>query len=404
MRNIPTTVDVYRKEGAPDENADRRSAANGERGSTRASVVLLGAAIVTVFLAAGAIYRSALFGTPTAAQEDAAARPEVPKNIDKAAPEKSAGRAPLTAREERELRPKAAFRECEACPEVVVIPAGEFLMGSPDTELGRLKFEGPVYKVVIAAAFAVGRYAITRDQFKAFVDATGYRFGESCHAQAAGGWVDRAKHSFLAPPGFTQDGNHPVVCVSWKDADAYVKWLSARTNKPYRLLTEAEREYIARAGTMTPYWWGPTISSQQANFDTQPRPNVSPHDTTAPAWAQRIEPPPGSEPPSGGPLIVEPGVAIGGTVSVLWGQPNPWGLFQVHGNVAEWVQDCWNPNYARASTDGSAALSGDCSLRVMRGGAWSSWPEDIRAAYREMAAQGERYYSVGFRAARDLHR
>ena len=177
-----------------------------------------------------------------------------------------------------------------------------------------------------------------------------------------------------------------------------------QTNKSYRLPTEAEREYIARAGTTTPYWWGQTISPQQANFDTQPRPNVSPRDTTAPAWGQRIEPKPSGEPPSGGPLIVEPGVATGRTMPVDWGQPNPWGFFQVHGNVAEWVQDCWNPDYTRAPTDGSAARSGDCSLRVVRGGAWSSWPEDIRAAYREMGAQGERYYSVGFRVARDLGR
>jgi formylglycine-generating enzyme required for sulfatase activity len=301
--------------------------------------------------------------------------------------------------EERLLRAGASFTECDACPEVIVVPGGEFLMGSEDAERGRLKFEGPVRRVAFAHPIAIGRYAITSDQFKAFVDAANYAYGESCHAQDVTGWVDWPKHSFLAPPGLAQQGDHPAVCISWNDAEAYVRWLSARTGRSYRLPTEAEREYIARAGTSTPYWWGDTVSPQLANFDTQPRPTASPRDTTAPGWGQYITPKSGEPRP---PPIGVPGVATGGTRSVAWGQPNPWGFFQVHGNVAEWTQDCWNPDYARAPIDGSAARTGDCSLRVVRGGAWSSWPEDIRAAYREMAGTDERYYSIGFRVARDI--
>lgn len=419
VKNIPNPVHVYRVGEAPDASAGQQGATTTDkRGTKRASVVLLGAAAIAAGLVVGIIYRSALFGNPdvprkgvapslenpltaapTPAQEEPARpSPEAPKSTGKAPSEKSTASVPLTTAEERELRPKMAFSECATCPEMVVVPAGEFLMGSPDTESGRLKFEGPVHKVVIAARMAVGRYAITRDQFKAFVDATGYGYGKSCYAQSAAGWVDKIDHSFLSPPGFIQDGNHPAVCVSWKDANAYVSWLSNLTQKPYRLLTEAEREYIARAGTQTPYWWGTTVGPEQANFDTQPRPDPSPGATTSPAW--RIEAKP--DEPSVGPRVIEPGVASGRTVPVDWGRPNAWGLFQVHGNVAEWVQDCWNPDYTRTPADGSAARSGNCSMRVMRGGAWSSWPEDLRAAFREMGDEGEHYFSVGFRVARDL--
>jgi formylglycine-generating enzyme required for sulfatase activity len=299
-------------------------------------------------------------------------------------PDKPAGRAAMTIEQERALPAGAAFKDCESCPEMIVAPAGTFLMGSPQSEVGRLEFEGPVHQVAFAGKFAVSRHAVTRDEFEAFVAATGHRVGQSCHAQTVGGWADKPGHSFLSPPDFSQDGRHPAVCVSWNDANAYVRWLSEQTNKPFRLLTEAEREYIARAGTATPYWWGPEATPAQANFDTKPRPR--PGITAAPHWEQKAG----------------LGVATGGTRSVDAGLPNPWGFVHVHGNVAEWVQDCWNADYEGAPADGSAQLDGDCSQRTVRGGAWSSWPEDIRAAYREMAVQDERYYSVGFRVARDL--
>ncbi len=292
-------------------------------------------------------------------------------------PEKAVPDAPPATtprRRESELPPKATFRDCDACPEMVAVPAGAFMMGSPENEPGRLKFEGPVHAVSFPTAFAVARDAATRDQFKAFVDATGYRFGETCQTQSDAGWVEK-RGSFLSPPGFEQSGDHPAVCVSWEDANAYAKWLSERTGKRYRLPTEAEREYVARAGTTTPYWWGTGITREQANFDTRPRPL-----------------------PSGS----SPGGAPGRTAPVHGGPVNPWGFFNVHGNVAEWVQDCWNADYRNAPGNGTALLAGDCSQRVLRGGAWSSWPEDVRAAYREMSPAANRYASVGFRVARAL--
>lgn len=304
--------------------------------------------------------------------------PERPREAPTAiAPEKAVPDTPPAAtpgRKESELPPKTKFRDCDACPEMAVVPAGTFKMGSPENEPGRLKFEGPVHAVAFPVAFAVARDATTRDQFKAFVDATGYRFGETCQTQSDTGWVEK-RGSFLSPPGFEQGGDHPAVCVSWDDANAYAKWLSERTGKQYRLPTEAEREYVARAGTTTPYWWGTGITPEQANFDTRPR-----------------SLPTGSS----------PGGVTGRTTPVQGGPVNPWGFFNVHGNVAEWVQDCWNADYRNAPGNGKALLTGDCSQRVLRGGAWSSWPEDIRAAYREMSPAANRYASVGFRVARAL--
>jgi formylglycine-generating enzyme required for sulfatase activity len=312
----------------------------------------------------------------------------VPEKAAPAAPEKAAPAAPVDPAakapgdREAEPPPRTAFRDCDACPEMVVVPAGDFMMGSPEHEPGRLEFEGPLHKVSFPTAFAVARDATTRDQFKAFVDATGYRFGETCQTQSDTGWVEK-QGSFLAPPGFEQGGDHPAVCVSWEDANAYARWLSESTGKRYRLPTEAEREYVARAGTTTPYWWGSGVTPEQANFDTRPRPSSS--GGAAPTDRQ-----------------ANAGGAPGRTVPVHKGPANPWGLRHVHGNVAEWVQDCWDPDYRRAPADGTALLGGDCSQRVLRGGAWSSWPEDIRAAYREMSPPADRFATVGFRVARSL--
>jgi formylglycine-generating enzyme required for sulfatase activity len=284
--------------------------------------------------------------------------------------------SPAEIGSEKRSLPFTVFKDCESCPDMVIVAPGEFLMGSPESEPGRRSTEGPLHKVSLAAPFAIGRYAITRDQFNTFVAASGYRYGESCRAEKAGQWIDIPKHSFLSPPGFTQEGNHPAVCINWTDANEYLKWLSARTHKSYRLPTEAEREYVTRAGTSTGYWWGEAVEPQQGNYDTRLR--LSPPEETALAKF------------------------FGHTVPVHWYMPNQWGIFQVHGNVAEWVQDCWNKTHIGGPIDGSAAQTGDCSRRVVRGGAWNYFPEDIRAAYRESAPAEHRYYHVGFRVARDL--
>jgi formylglycine-generating enzyme required for sulfatase activity len=161
--------------------------------------------------------------------------------------------------------------------------------------------------------------------------------------------------------------------VSWNDANAYVAWLSTRTGKTYRLLSESEREYATRAGTMTAFWWGPDVSLRQANFD--------------------------------GKYIYGNGVTgeyRRRTLPVDAFHPNQWGLYQVHGNVWEWTQDCWHENYAGAPVDGSSWESAPCRYRMVRGGAWNTYPGDLRAAVRGRHAADFRSDSLGFRVARTL--
>ena len=164
-----------------------------------------------------------------------------------------------------------------------------------------------------------------------------------------------------------------MIKVSWDDAKEYAAWLSRKMGKTYRLLSEAEREYVTRAGTTTPFWWGSSISTSQANYD-------------------------GSSTYGGG----AQGEFRQKTLPVDSFQPNPWGLYQVHGNVGEWVEDCWNESYQGAPSDGSAWTSGDCSQRVLRGGAWRADPQDLRSAHRSRSSAGSRYIGRGFRVVRTL--
>jgi formylglycine-generating enzyme required for sulfatase activity len=360
-------------------------------GKDRPMIYVAGAVFVAS-LAAGVIYQAYSRDAPQ--QIDA-----MGKSINRESLEPQA----LGRPDELRLRPQVTFKECGHCPEMVAVAAGDFMMGSPRGEPGRLDFEGPVRKVTISNTFAAGRSAVTRDEFMAFVKATNHRYGETCHAQDANGWVER-RLSVLSP-GFPQDGRHPAVCVSWNDAVKYVEWLSEQTKRPYRLLTEAEREYITRAGTSTAFWWGATVEPDKANYDKRPR-NQAPERPNSGKDPNR----PGStimQPTAGGAPLQQPEpldvfAPAQGTVDVNWGPPNEWGFHQMHGNVADWVQDCWNATYNGLPDDGTAATGGDCSRRVLRGGSWASWPEDTRAAYREMAGTDERFFSVGFRVARDL--
>jgi formylglycine-generating enzyme required for sulfatase activity len=275
------------------------------------------------------------------------------------------------------------IKDCESCPELVAVPEGRFLMGSsPHKEgPGHDDGEGPQRRVTIEHPFAVGRFPITVDEFKAFVDDTGYRMGDVC---AAGDeYVAKSAGSFEAPPGFAagfvQSGRHPVVCVSWLDAKAFVAWLSHKTRRNYRLLTEAEREYVTRAGTSTAYWWGDEITPAQALYDASPAPTQKPEISAAVNM-----------------------LSSGGTTRVDEYQPNPWGLFQVHGNVSEWAEDCWTPASARGSVSPAPVVLPNCKDHVLRGGAWSYPGSALRAAFREHAPADGRYNHVGFRVARDL--
>src|SRR5262249_7607555 len=231
--------------------------------------------------------------------------------------------------EKRCLKPKDSFKDCDACPEMVVIPSGKFLMGS-DGEVS----EGPQHIVTIDKALAIGRFPVTSREFAAFVRETNYRLVEKCWTYDSKKWEERTGLSFRNP-GFSQDDRHPVVCVNWHDARAFANWLSEKTAKSYRLPSEAEREYVTRAGTTTPFWWGSSIVPTQANY------------TSAGASKEKYQ---------------------HGTVPVDSFLPNPWGLYNVHGNAWELTEDCWNASYAGAPTGGSVWTSGDCDKRVVRGG------------------------------------
>ena len=237
--------------------------------------------------------------------------------------------------------PGEIFRDCRDCSELVVVPAGEFKMGSGETI-----YEKPEHRVVIANPFAIGRREVTFEEWDRCFDAGGCRYRPDDH-----GWGR---------------GDRPVIDVSWDDAKTFVAWLSQKTGKEYRLPSEAEWEYAARAGTNSPFWWGRTASNGNANCEdctgTPPR-------QTLPTGSFR---------------------------------PNGFGLFDVAGNAAEWVEDCWNESYRGAPVDGSAWTTGQCRQRGLRGGSFASRANVIRSAARFRYDQDVRYYANGFRVARDL--
>ena len=212
------------------------------------------------------------------------------------------------------------FRDIADGPEMVVVPAGSFMMGSPDDEPERGEWEGPRHRVTFARPFAIGRDAVMRGQFAAFVEAT-------CH-WAAGGRAFPPRAAFWRCPGFGQDDSHPVVCISWGDARAYAAWLADVTGRPYRLPREAEWEYAARAGTSAPFWWGTSITPAQANYN-------------------------GNYVYGGG---GHKGEYRKGTMPAGSFDPNPWGLYNVSGNVGEWCEDVWHGDYTGAPAPAAPTL------------------------------------------------
>ena len=231
------------------------------------------------------------------------------------------------------------FRDCATCPEMIVLPAGKFTMGSPEGERGRDDDEGPQHQVTILKPFAVGKYEVTVGQYAEFVRETRHKY-EGCG----------------------EANNDPVACVNWDDASTYTDWLLMKTGHEYRLLTEAEWEYAARAGTTTAYHFGPMLLDDMAQY------------------------------------------ALNGAAPVGSFPANAFGLHDMHGNVYEWVEDCYHDGYIDAPTDGSAWLSGcdDVNARVLRGGSSYSDPEFLRSAYRFGFGAPDREGSFGFRIARDL--
>jgi formylglycine-generating enzyme required for sulfatase activity len=232
------------------------------------------------------------------------------------------------------------FRDCADCGEVVVVPAGSFQMGSAS------EFENPVHNVKIEKPFAIGRHEVTFDEWDQCVEEGGCK-----HRPDDRDWGR---------------GDRPVINVSWLDAKAFVTWLSQKTGKTYRLPSEAEWEYAARGGVSTPYWWGRDVGTRQANCRECK--------TDSPSQ----------------------------TLPVGSFKPNPFGLFDTAGNAAEWVEDCWNDNYRGAPVNGTAWQTGQCRLRVLRGGAFDSQARYLRSQARFRYDSDVRFSANGFRVVREL--
>ncbi len=295
----------------------------------------------------------------------------------------------LTAEREKGLKPADTFRECnENCPEMVVIPAGTFVMGSPDGETsvigldgkpkpgvlapkeeGRRNDEGPQHEVRIAHPFAVGRYAVTFEEW------------DECNAGGA---------CPFAPDSGYGRGRHPVINVSWEDAQKYATWLSTMTGRAYRLPSEAEWEYAARAGTNTAYSFGDTYPPskkicEHANFADISL-DVQVNKRHGLGWKTSD--------------ICDDGEVTPAPVGSY--KPNGFGLYDMHGNVFQWTADCYADSYNSAPNDGRPIATKDCGSRVARGGSWSIAPEYLRSAYRDRATPGYRIYYLGFRVGRTL--
>jgi formylglycine-generating enzyme required for sulfatase activity len=270
------------------------------------------------------------------------------------------------------------FQECSECPVMVGIPAGRFTMGSPPSESGRFDSEGPQHSVFVKA-FALGKFDVTSDEFLAFLRQTGHQ-PAPCNTILDMRWHSPG-HGRASPPYDADLPRWPAVCLDWRDAERYLNWLNAkvraehpataRESGPYRLPSEAEWEYGARAGTTTARWWGDGIGIGNANCNG-----------CGSAWDNRV-------------LTNVDGFA-----------PNPFGLYGMLGNAWQWTADCWHASYVGAPQDGSAWRDVDCSKHVIRGGSWSNLPVFIRSAARSRSDHDDRdsdYSSLtGFRVARDL--
>jgi formylglycine-generating enzyme required for sulfatase activity len=263
-------------------------------------------------------------------------------------PTQQATNAPLPAAQERALKPRNTFKECTNCPVMMVVPAGRFTMGSPASEPGRDSDEGPPHTVTIAQQFAVGKNQLTFDEWDACV-------------------ADDGCHAYRPPDQGWGRGTRPVINVSWDVANAYVEWLAKKTGKPYRLLSEAEYEYVARAGTMTAYPWGDAIGTNNANCDG-----------CGSKWDGKQ------------------------TASVGSFAANGFGLNDMVGNVWEWTQDCYHDSYNGAPADGTAWTSGVCTRRILRGGSWGDLPRFLRSAVRDGNSTDYQINLIGFRVGRTL--
>ena len=280
-------------------------------------------------------------------------------------------------------------------PQMVVLPTGSFRMGSPSGETGRESDDGPVRTVTIGKHIAMGRYEVTVGEFRRFVTASGYRTEAERNVGGSQGCrtlENTTRNTWDWTPGrfwlnleYTVEEDQPVVCVSWHDARRYIKWLNEETGGGYRLPSESEWEYAVRAGSVSRYHFGDDESElcRYGNVaDTTRLPNGN-------VWTNKANCSDGAVYPT----------AVGSY------RPNPFGLYDLHGNVREWVADCYVDSYAGAPIDGSARRSGCGSdvRAVVRGGSWSNSPRGLRSAYRGWSSPSYRDNILGFRLVQDLN-
>jgi len=280
------------------------------------------------------------------------------------------------------------FRDCPACPEMVILPAGTFLMGTAAPAPGgadRTGESGPVV-IRLPRPFAIGRYEVTRREFAEFVEASGHEVRPGCESwdDALGRFHDDPRRSWVAPGRPAEPAEaHPASCLSWTDAQAYARWLAQKTRQPYRLPSEAEWEYAARAGTTGLRYWGDD-AADGCGF-------ANAYDLSARA-AYRLG-------------RADTGCTDGYPDLAPVGQlaANAFGLHDTIGNVAEWVEDCATGSYVGRPADGRPwTWLGGCSRRVLRGGSWISSPDAARVAARASAEATQRSDQLGFRVALDL--
>lgn len=273
---------------------------------------------------------------------------------------------------------KSVSHDCSFCPKMVTIPAGSITMGSRVSEIGRIDNESPMHEVSIAS-FDLGKTEITRGEFSIFVKDAGYIVGKKCFT------IDNGKYELRTADwnkiGYTQNDNHPAICISWDDAKAYAAWLSNKTGKQYRLPTEAEWEYASRAKTLAARYWGESPDSACKNANVADK-TVQVIIKRAATWLVHN---------------CEDGYAFSAPTGSF--KPNAFGLYDMLGNVWEWVEDGYHPNYQGAPVDGSAWV-GNGKKHILRGGSWYDAPRFVRAAGRDKAVSASRYDNIGFRIAR----
>ena len=300
------------------------------------------------------------------------------------------GKPDAAAQAETQRLAATCQTEGQLGPTLVIIPPGQFLMGSDSkTDPDAQPREAPQHWVTIPKPFALSRCEITVGQFRQFVQETRYQTTAETDGKGCYGWDAVQKKAIQRPdlnwqnPGFSQDDHHPVVCISWQDTQHYLDWLSQRTGTRYRLPSEAEWEYAARARTITPHFYQPDQQCAYANGAGQETKAIAASNWTL---AQCTDP-----------FVY--------TAPVASFAENPFGLFDMAGNVWEWTQDCWHDDYTGAPTDGSAWLEkngGGCTRRVLRGGSWNINPQILRSAFRDRFNPDVAVNDSGFRVARDF--